>query len=209
MGGVFFFCVPFHIRLEKFRAGSWFFHLSRAIWGPPRAPGTKCGYDMGVRYGKCVFHRLSCSSAFETLQIKFYGLLRSEISIRAINFVARVPSYCNFECKAFSFRPDQPWVGALFENLNDAYRFYRFANQKNIFFFPEFRHQNWVCAYRRRNENDIKVEKKLHLNCTAIPPGPDLIPGRCYIGFGPVSHWLRDIGFGPVSQMPEAGITNA
>ena len=81
--------------------------------------------------------------------------------------------------------------------------------KKTFFFFPEFRHQNWVCAYRRRNENDIKVEKKLHLNCTAIPPGPDLIPGRCYIGFGPVSHWLRDIGFGPVSQMPEAGCTNA
>ena len=85
----------------------------------------------------------------------------------------------------------------------------KIANQKNVFFFPEFRHQNWVCAYRRRSENDIKVEKKLHLNCTAIPPGPDLIPGRCYIGFGPVSHWLRDIGFGPVSQMPEAGCTNA
>ena len=77
---------------------------------------------------------------------------------------------------------------------------------KKTFFFPEFRHQNWVCAYRRRNENDIKVEKKLHLNCTAIPPGPVLIPGRCYIGFGPVSHWFRDIGFGPVSQMPEASI---
>ena len=172
MGGVFFFCVPFHIRLEKFRAGSWFFHLSRAIWGPPRAPGTKCGYDMGVRYGKCVFHRLSCSSAFETLQIKFYGLLRSEISIRAINFVARVPSYCNFECKAFSFRPDQPWVGALFENLNDAYRFYRFANQKTFFFLPDFVIQVGSLVYHRRPTNDIKLENRLHQDCTAIQPGP-------------------------------------
>ena len=47
------------------------------------------------------------SSAFETLQIKFYGLLRSKISIQTIKFVASVPSYCNFECRAFSFRPDQ------------------------------------------------------------------------------------------------------
>ena len=202
MGGVFFFCVPFHIRLEKFRAGSWFFHLSRAIWGPPRAPGTKCGYDMGVRYGKCVFHRLSCSSAFETLQIKFYGLLRSEISIRAINFVARVPSYCNFECKAFSFRPDQPWVGALFENLNDAYRFYIFANQKNDFFFSGISSSKLgLCisqTERKRYKSRKKVAPELHRH-----------PAGARLNSGPVLHWLRaGITLAP-GHWFRAGITNA
>ena len=72
----------------------------------------------------------------------------------------------------------------MFENLNDAYRFYIFANQKNDFFFSGISSSKLgLCisqTERKRYKSRKKVAPELHRH-----------PAGARLNSGPVLHWLR------------------
>ena len=85
----------------------------------------------------------------------------------------------------------------------------KFKIEKTYLFLPDFVIQCRSVVYHRRPTRDIKVEKKMHLNCTAIQPGPGpsgrlpLLEGRTRFSklAGLVVHPWVGVGIGHWEQL--------